>query len=54
MDLLNTTTDPDERTRLMGEAQRLISSDYVNGYLFQLAKLGVESVTDSNMLRLKE
>ncbi len=41
MDLLNTTTDPDERTRLMGEAQRLISSDYVNGYLFQLAKLGV-------------
>ncbi len=41
MELLNTTTDPDERTRLMGEAQRLISSDYVNGYLFQLAKLGV-------------
>ncbi len=41
MELLNTTTDPDERTRLMGGAQRLISSDYVNGYLFQLAKLGV-------------
>jgi len=41
MDTLNSTTDPEERTRLMGEAQRLISSDYVNGYLFQLAKLGV-------------
>ncbi len=41
MELLNTTTDPEERARLMGEAQRLISNDYVNGYLFQLAKLGV-------------
>ncbi len=41
MDTLNSTTDPDERTKLMGEAQRLISNDYVNGFLFQLAKLGV-------------
>jgi len=41
MELLNTTTDPEERTRLLGEAQRLIANDYVNGYLFQLAKLGV-------------
>ncbi len=41
METLNATTDPDERAKLMGDAQRLISSDYVNGYLFQLAKLGV-------------
>ncbi len=41
MGTLNATTDPGERTRLLGEAQRLISNDYVNGYLFQLAKLGV-------------
>ncbi|EEE39123.1 peptide/opine/nickel uptake family ABC transporter, periplasmic substrate-binding protein [Rhodobacteraceae bacterium KLH11] len=41
MAMLNSTTDPAERARLMGEAQRLISNDYVNGYLFQLAKLGV-------------
>ena len=41
MDMLNATTDPDERARILGEAQRLISTDYVNGYLFQLAKLGV-------------
>ena len=41
METLNATTDPDERTRLLGEMQRLIASDFVNGYLFQLAKLGV-------------
>ena len=41
MDALTSTTDPEERTRLLAEAQRLISNDYVNGYLFQLAKLGV-------------
>lgn len=41
MDLLNTTNAPDERAKLMAEAQRLIATDYVNGYLFQLAKLGV-------------
>ncbi|MGV6804771.1 MAG: ABC transporter substrate-binding protein [Ruegeria sp.] len=41
MDTLNATTDPDERKRLLGEAQRLIANDYVNVYLFQLAKLGV-------------
>ncbi len=41
MDLLNATTDPEERTKLLGEAQRLIAEDFVNGYLFQLAKLGV-------------
>ncbi|GAA6160752.1 ABC transporter substrate-binding protein [Ruegeria sp. HU-ET01832] len=41
MELLNETTDPDERKKLLGDAQRLIATDFVNGYLFQLAKLGV-------------
>jgi len=38
---LNATTDPDERTKLMQQAQTIISEDYVNGYLFQLAALSV-------------
>ncbi len=38
---LNKTTDPDMRDALMGEAQKIISGDYVNGYLFQLAALSV-------------
>tara|TARA_R110002049_G_scaffold117332_2_gene270481 strand:+ start:57898 stop:59376 length:1479 start_codon:yes stop_codon:yes gene_type:complete len=38
---LNTTTDPTERDQLLGDAQRMISEDYVNGYLFQLATLTV-------------
>ncbi|UWQ62372.1 ABC transporter substrate-binding protein [Leisingera caerulea] len=38
---LNATTDPDSRTALLQEAQEMIAADYVNGYLFQLAKLGV-------------
>ncbi|MCF2869836.1 ABC transporter substrate-binding protein [Octadecabacter sp. G9-8] len=37
MEKLNTTTDPDMRSELMAAAQTLISEDYVNGYLFQLA-----------------
>ena len=41
MTKLNATTDPDARTALMGDAQRMISGDYVNGYLFQLAALSV-------------
>jgi peptide/nickel transport system substrate-binding protein len=41
MSQLNTTTDPDARTALMQQAQSVIADDYVNGYLFQLAKLGV-------------
>ncbi len=41
MEMLNATTDPEERANILGDAQRLISNDYVNGYLFQLAKLGV-------------
>ncbi|WP_372574127.1 ABC transporter substrate-binding protein [Ruegeria jejuensis] len=41
METLNTTTDPGERDALMKQAQQIIAEDYVNGYLFQLAKLGV-------------
>lgn len=38
---LTGTTDPDARTALLQEAQTIIAEDHVNGYLFQLAKLGV-------------
>lgn len=38
---LASTSDQDGRYKLLGEAQRLISNDAVNGYLFQLAKHGV-------------
>ncbi|MCL4105170.1 UNVERIFIED_CONTAM: hypothetical protein GTU68_018877 [Idotea baltica] len=41
MDTLNQTVDPAKRTSLMQQAQTIISQDYVNGYLFQLAALGV-------------
>ena len=41
MTTLNRTTDPDMRTAMLGDAQRMISGDYVNGYLFQLAALSV-------------
>ena len=33
----NTTADPAMRNAMMAEAQQIISDDYVNGYLFQLA-----------------
>ena len=38
---LDATTDPDARNQILGEAQTMISEDYVNGYLFQLAALTV-------------
>lgn len=38
---LEQISDPDERVEILQQAQRLISQDYVNGYLFQLAKTGV-------------
>jgi len=41
MTTLNATTDPDMRTEMMQQAQQIIADDYVNGYLFQLAALGV-------------
>lgn len=39
-DLAN-ATDPAKRTELMQAAQKKIADDYVNAYLFQLAKTGV-------------
>ena len=41
METLNTTTDPGMRTDMLGQAQRMIADDYVNGFLFQLAQLSV-------------
>ncbi|MBY6057537.1 ABC transporter substrate-binding protein [Leisingera daeponensis] len=41
MNRLNATTDPETRTAILQQAQEMIAADYVNGYLFQLAKLGV-------------
>ena len=38
---LNGTTDPAKRTEMLQQAQKIIADDYVNGYLFQLAALGV-------------
>ncbi|PIE07627.1 MAG: hypothetical protein CSA73_01770 [Rhodobacterales bacterium] len=40
-DTLTRTADPAERSRLLADMQRMIAEDYVNGYLFQLAKTGV-------------
>jgi peptide/nickel transport system substrate-binding protein len=41
MERLNAATDPAERSDLLKQAQTMISEDYVNGYLFQLAALSV-------------
>ena len=41
METLGITSDPDARTALLQDAQKMIAADYVNGYLFQLAKTGV-------------
>jgi peptide/nickel transport system substrate-binding protein len=41
MEKLNVTTDTQQRYDLLGEAQRIISRDAANGYLFELAKSGV-------------
>ncbi|CAN0588063.1 unnamed protein product, partial [Ectocarpus sp. 12 AP-2014] len=38
---LTATTDPEARAEILGKAQTMISEDYVNGYLFQLASLTV-------------
>lgn len=37
----STETDQAQRNSLLQDAQKIISEDYVNGYLFQLAKTGV-------------
>ncbi|GHF00185.1 ABC transporter substrate-binding protein [Aliiroseovarius zhejiangensis] len=38
---LSVTSDPAMRSELNKQAQKIIAEDYVNGYLFQLAKTGV-------------
>ena len=49
MKTLSVTADPDKRTAMLQEAQKIIADDYVNGYLFQLpaltvAKAGVQGL----------
>ena len=41
MTSFNAETDPAKRTEILQQAQNIIADDYVNGYLFQLAKTGV-------------
>lgn len=41
MDKLKATVAPAERSDLLKQAQTMIAQDYVNAYLFQLAKAGV-------------
>ncbi len=38
---LDLASDPDERSNILATAQRMIAEDYVNGFLFQLARTGV-------------
>ncbi len=44
MATLNSEADPEARSALLAELQTIISEDYVNGYLFQLAALSVANV----------
>lgn len=46
MDELNATTDPAGRTALLHDAQRMISENYVNAYLFELA---IATVANANI-----
>ena len=46
---LTVTADPEARRELAGKAQRMISDDYVNGFLFQLAKTGVANAKISGL-----
>ncbi|WP_298429693.1 ABC transporter substrate-binding protein [uncultured Jannaschia sp.] len=41
IDELSVETNPEQRSALSRQAQEIISGDYVNAYLFQLAKTGV-------------
>jgi peptide/nickel transport system substrate-binding protein len=41
LDELKATTDAAARSALLKQAQEMIAGDYVNGYLFELAKTGV-------------
>ena len=38
---LNLASDPAKRSEILAKAQQTIADDYVNGYLFQLARTGV-------------
>lgn len=38
---LNLATAPEKRSEILAAAQKMIADDYVNGYLFQLARTGV-------------
>lgn len=41
MKALDVEADPAKRSALLKQAQKMIADDYVNGYLFQLARTGV-------------
>lgn len=41
METFGAESDPAKRSEMLKKAQTIISEDYVNGYLFQLAKTGV-------------
>jgi peptide/nickel transport system substrate-binding protein len=41
MDELEMTANKEQRSALLRRAQEMIATDYVNAYLFQLAKTGV-------------
>ena len=41
IDRLNATSDPSARNSLLAEAQKIVTNDAVNGFMFQLARLGV-------------
>jgi peptide/nickel transport system substrate-binding protein len=41
MGKLDAESDPEKRLELLGEAQRRIAENAVNGFLFQLAKIGI-------------
>ncbi|KMW57907.1 Peptide/opine/nickel uptake family ABC transporter, periplasmic substrate-binding protein [Candidatus Rhodobacter oscarellae] len=38
---LNLATEPAKRSEILAAAQKMLADDYVNGYLFQLARTGV-------------
>jgi peptide/nickel transport system substrate-binding protein len=42
-DELTRTTEPEARNALLGDLQRNVSENFVNAYIFQLAKAGVQN-----------
>jgi hypothetical protein len=52
-DLAN-ATDPAKRTELMQAAQKKIADDYVNGYLFQLARAGVQRQAQGHLAQFAD